>query len=255
MNKYGSKIVTSFKLCIFLFNISNFNNINLLNILEQIQILYPSSLLVVIITAFFMGLVFTLQIVKEFIYLNAINLVGAIITLAFLRELSPVLTCIILIGKIGSYFTAELGTMTISEQIEILYILGINPINYLIAPRVVSFLIMLPFFNLISFITSLFSSCFICFFLYNIDVNVFFNSVLSTLSFIDVFKSCLKIIIFGFFISVISCVWGLTTRGGSKGIGLSTTSAVVTSLLLVCMLDFILSYFLFSNLDSSFKTI
>nr|YP_009393657.1 hypothetical protein [Caloglossa beccarii]ARW62219.1 hypothetical protein [Caloglossa beccarii] len=253
MVKYTSRVIKSFKLFFTLFNVYNFHNIKLLNISQQIQVLYPSSLLVVIITAFFMGLVFSLQIVKEFIYLNAINLVGSIITLAFLRELSPVLTSIILIGKIGSYFTAELGTMVITEQIEILYILGINPINYLIIPRIISFIVILPIFNLISFITSICSSCFICFCLYNVDANLFFDSILSSLSFIDIIKSCLKVIVFGFFISIISCVWGLTTQGGSKGVGISTTSAVVTSLLIVCMLDFILSYFLFNSLDSSLK--
>lgn len=255
MVTYTSRIIASFRLFFILLNVYNFHNINLLNVLQQIQVLYPSSLLVVIITAFFMGLVFSLQIVKEFIYLNATNLVGSIITLAFLRELSPVLTSIILIGKIGSYFTAELGTMVITEQIEILYILGINPINYLIIPRIISFVIILPIFNLVSFITSLFSSSFICFFLYNVDAHLFFDSIFSTLSLIDIMKSCFKIVVFGFFISVISCVWGLTTQGGSKGVGISTTSAVVTSLLTVCMLDFILSYFLFNSLDSSLKIV
>ena len=255
MSKYSSRIIVSVKVFIILLNVYNFYNINLLNISRQIQILYPSSLFIVIVTAFFMGLVFCLQIVKEFIYLNAVNLVGSIVTLAFLRELSPVLTSIILIGKMGSYFTAELGTMVVTEQIEILYILGINPVNYLIIPRIISFIFILPTLNLIFFITSVCSSCFICFFLYNVDASLFFNSIFSTLSLIDIVKSSLKIIIFGFFISIISCVWGLTTQGGSKGVGISTTSAVVTSLLTICILDFILSYFLFNSLESSLKII
>nr|YP_009392416.1 hypothetical protein [Caloglossa monosticha]ARW60978.1 hypothetical protein [Caloglossa monosticha] len=250
MDKYYNRLILSLKLLLMIFNL---NNINSLNTLIQVRALYSSSLVIVLVTAFFMGLVFSLQIVKEFLYLNAVNLVGAIITLAFLRELSPVLTSIILIGKIGSYFTAELGTMAITEQIEILYILGINPINYLIIPRVLSLLIVLPTLNLVSLITSLFSSCFICFLLYNVDSNIFFHSILSVLSWTDVFKSCFKSIIFGVFISVISCIWGITTKGGSKGVGISTTSSVVTSLLTVCILDFILSYYLFGNVESSLK--
>ena len=242
--------MVSVKVFMILLNVYNFHNINLLNISRQIQILYPSSLFIVIVTAFFMGLVFCLQIVKEFIYLNAVNLVGSIVTLAFLRELSPVLTSIILIGKIGSYFTAELGTMVVTEQIEILYILGINPVNYLIIPRIMSFILILPMLNIIFFITSICSSCFICFFLYNVDASLFLNSIFSTLSFVDIFKSSLKIIVFGFFISIISCVWGLTTQGGSKGVGISTTSAVVTSLLTICILDFILLNFFFSKRNS-----
>lgn len=250
MDKYYNRIILSFKLLITFFDL---NKLNLSNILKQTRLLYSSSLLIVVITAFFMGLVFSLQIVKEFLYLNAVNLVGSILTLAFLRELSPVLTSIILIGKIGSYFTAELGTMAITEQIEILYVFGINPVKYLVLPRVLSFFILLPFFNLLSFITSLCSSCFICFLLYDIDSRTFFDSVLSVLSYTDLLKSCFKAAIFGFFIAIISCIWGMTTTGGSKGVGMSTTSSVVMSLLMVCILDFILSYYLFSNLESSLK--
>lgn len=250
MQKYNDRIILSLKLFMMLFNL---NNINSSAIIKQIRALYLSSLLIVIVIAFFMGLVFSLQIVKEFLYLNAVNLVGAIITLSFLRELSPVLTSIILIGKVGSYFTSELGTMAITDQIEILYILGINPLSYLIVPRVLSFLTIMPVLNLVSFVTSLFSSCFICFLLYNVDSSIFFDSILSVLSWKDIFKSCLKATIFGFFISIISCIWGVTTKGGSKSVGISTTSSVVTSLLIVCILDFILSYYLFGNLESSLK--
>nr|YP_009392822.1 hypothetical protein [Caloglossa intermedia]ARW61384.1 hypothetical protein [Caloglossa intermedia] len=250
MYKYFSRIILFFKLLAMLFDL---NSVSLSNILMQVRILYSSSLSVVVITAFFMGLVFSLQIVKEFLYLNAVNLAGSILALAFLRELSPVLTSVILIGKVGSYFTAELGTMAITEQIEILYVLGVNPIGYLVLPRVISFLILIPIFNLASFVTSLCSSCFICFLLYNIDSFTFFNSVLSVLSCVDLLKSCFKAFIFGFFISVISCLWGISTRGGSRGVGIATTSSVVTSLLVVCILDFFLSYYLFSSLESSLK--
>nr|YP_009399041.1 hypothetical protein [Taenioma perpusillum]ARW68438.1 hypothetical protein [Taenioma perpusillum] len=250
MQKNNNKFFISFQIIYKLFNVLN---INIFYIAEQIKILYSSSLSIVIIAAFFMGLVFSLQIVKEFLYLNAISLVGSIIATSFLRELSPVITSIILIAKIGSYFTAELATMSITEQIDILYILGINPINYLVLPRIVSFIILMPFFNCISFITSIFSCSFICLFMYDIDANIFFTSVLSALSWIDVLKSCLKTIIFAFCISLISCVWGLTASGGAKGVGMSTTSSVVISVILVIILDFFLSYYLFNNLDNLFK--
>jgi len=252
MQKHNNKLSIFFQIIYQLFNILN---VNIYYINEQIKILYNSSLSIVIITAFFIGLVFSLQIVKEFLYLNAINLVGSIITTSFLRELSPVITSIILIAKIGSYFTAELATMSITEQIDILYVLGINPIKYLVIPRILSFIILMPFFNCISFVTSLFSSSFICSVLYNINTNIFFVSVLSTLSYIDVLKSCIKTIVFAFFVSLISCVWGLTASGGSKGVGISTTSSVVISVLSVIILDFFLSYCLFNNLNSSFKFI
>nr|YP_009391788.1 hypothetical protein [Acrosorium ciliolatum]ARW59932.1 hypothetical protein [Acrosorium ciliolatum] len=228
-------------------------NLQLSNVLNQIQIVGPGSLSVIITSAFFIGLVFSLQIVKEFLYLNAISLVGSMLTISFLRELSPVLTSVILIGKVGSYFTSELATMKVTEQIDALYILGISPINYLVIPRVIALILMLPILNFFSFVTSLFSSAFICFTLYNIDPRIFFKSVFYILSIIDIMKSSLKTFIFGFFIALISCIFGLTARGGAKGVGTSTTSSVVISLLSVFILDFILSYYMFNKLDSSLK--
>nr|YP_009395929.1 hypothetical protein [Dasya naccarioides]ARW65115.1 hypothetical protein [Dasya naccarioides] len=250
MNDLFKKISIISKIIFNLFTLSNISSLNLLNLCDQIKIITPASLSVTIIMAFFLGLVFSLQIVKEFLYLNAINLIGSVLAIAFLRELSPVLTSVILIGKIGSYFTSELATMQITEQIDVLYILRIHPINYLILPRIIALVIIMPLLNFISFVTSLISSSFICFILYDIDPQIFFVSVFSSLSLLDILKSCFKTIIFGFFISVISCVWGLTTQGGAKGVGLSTTSSVVISLLSIFFVDFILSYCMFDNLDS-----
>lgn len=247
------KKLRCYKISKDLLNQSSLFYFQIYNLLYQIELVGPSSLFVIITAAFFIGLVFSLQIIKEFLYLNAIGLVGSVLTISFLRELSPVLTSIILIGKIGSYFTAELATMRITEQIDALYILGINPIHYLIIPRIIALVFMLPILNIFSFATSLFSSAFICFTLYNIDPKVFFKSVFCTLSLIDVLKSSLKTVVFGFFIALISCIWGLSAKGGAKGVGISTTSSVVTSLLSVFILDFILSYYMFDKLDSSLK--
>nr|YP_009397167.1 hypothetical protein [Thuretia quercifolia]ARW66353.1 hypothetical protein [Thuretia quercifolia] len=238
-----------------LLDLSCLMSINLFTLLEQLRVVCFASLSVTIVSAFFMGLVFSLQIVKEFLYLNAITLVGSILSISFLRELSPVLTSIILVGKVGSLFTSELATMAITEQVDALYVLGINPINYLILPRIISFLFILPLLNFISFITSIISSCFLCFVLYNIDPKIFFISAFSVLSLSDIFKSLFKILIFAFFIALVSCICGFTASGGSKGVGTSTTYSVVTSLLLIFILDFILSYYMFTDIDSSLKTL
>jgi len=230
-----------------------YSNTNKYILLYQINVIFSASLSVTLIVAFFIGLVFSLQIVKEFLYLNAITLIGSVLSISFLRELSPVLTSVILIAKIGSYFTAELATMRITEQIDALYILGIDPINYLIKPRILAFILILPLLNILSFITSLISSCFICYILYNLDPRVFFISVFSILSWLDIIKSFIKIFFFAFFISLISCVLGLTSEGGAKGIGKSTTNSVVISLVVVFILDFILSYYMFDNVESTLK--
>nr|YP_010851160.1 hypothetical protein Ycf63 [Aphanocladia delicatula]WGH14145.1 hypothetical protein Ycf63 [Aphanocladia delicatula] len=223
------------------------------DLLDQLVLIGPNSLFIIMITSFFVSLVLSLQIVKEFLYLNATDLVGSVLAISFIRELSPVLTSIIIIGKIGSFFTAEIATMSITEQIDALLILGINPINYLFLPRVFAMILTLPFLNLFSLFTSFISSSFICSVIYSIDSAFFFHSLLYSVFFIDIVKSTLKVLVFGLFISIISYVWGITTKGGSKGVGLSTTSSVVTSLTIVFILNFILSYFMFSDLVSSFE--
>nr|YP_010198924.1 hypothetical protein LK147_pgp167 [Hydropuntia urvillei]UAD88373.1 hypothetical protein [Hydropuntia urvillei] len=232
-----------------------FLNRNHINILEQIKIVGPDSLSIVIVTAFFVGIVFTIQIVKEFLYINSVSLIGSVLTIAFIRELSPVLTSVIIIGRIVSYFTSELATMSVTEQLDALYLLDANPLRYLVLPRIIACTLMLPCLNIISFITSLFSSSFICFTIYNVHPYIFFTSSLSSLMIQDIFKSLFKTLIFGCFISVISCFWGLTATGGAKAVGQSTTLSVVTSLLVIFVFDFLLSYVMFNKIESSIQNL
>lgn len=249
------KFIVIYKLSIGLIKNFNFSKIESNHILEQIKIIGPDSLSITIVTACFIGMVFTLQVVKEFLYFDMVNLLGSIFTIAFIRELSPVLTSIIIIGRIGSYFTAELATMKVTDQIDALYLLNVSPFFYLVAPRVLSSIVMLPLLNIFAFATSLASSAFICFTLFDIDPFIFFTSSFSSLSFADIIKSSCKTIIFGFFISIISCSFGLKTTGGAKGVGISTTSSVVICLFVIFILDFILSYLMFSQLESLIKTL
>lgn len=250
-----NKFIFIYKIWLNFFSYVNLKKVNLTLLLQQIQIVGPSSLFINLLTAFFIGMVFSLQIVKEFLYLNAIDMIGAVFTISFIRELSPVLTSIIIIGRVGSCFTAELATMCITEQIDALYILGINPIIYLIIPRIFACLIMLPILNLLSFSTSLSSSAYLCFTIYNIDPRTFFTSAFSSLSSMDIIKSSIKSLIFGLLIALISCAWGLSTNTSAKGVGVSTTSSVVFSLLVIFITDFILSYFMFSGVESTLKLI
>ena len=251
---FSKRIKFTLKLLLQLFN-CNINSVNRKNLIEQIVIVGPESLGVLIITASFIGIVFTLQVVKEFLDLNASSLVGAILSLAFIRELSPVLTAIIIIGRISSSFTAELATMKITEQIDALYLLRVDPLTYLVLPRLISCLLMLPCLNMVFFFTSLFSSVFTCFVFYNIHPRFFLYSSFIALSFNSVIKSTCKAIVFSFIVSIISCVWGLTTDSGSKSVGQATTSSVVTSLLMIFVLDCILTYVLFNQAGSIIKSL
>lgn len=224
-------------------------------IVENMLMVGPGSLTISLTTAFFVSMVFTLQVVKEFLYLNAVDLIGAILTISFIRELSPVLTSVIVIGRIGSCFTAELATMKVTDQIDALYLLNTSPLLYLIFPRVVSCICMLPILNFLSFATSIASSAFICSTLYAVDPVIFLTSSFSSLLLSDIVKSLFKTVVFGLVISTISCYWGLLATGGAKGVGRSTTASVVTSLLVVFIFDFLLSYFMFDKLGSSIKAL
>nr|YP_010951682.1 Probable ABC transporter permease protein Ycf63 [Laurencia elata]WMP12621.1 Probable ABC transporter permease protein Ycf63 [Laurencia elata] len=251
---YEKFFVSAKVVIFFLYYLGGINlNLNLMDIIDYTSIVSPQSLFITIITSFFISLVFSLQIAKEFMYLDAVQLVGTVFAVSFIRELSPVLTSVVIVGKVCSSFTSELAAMVSTEQLDALFILGINPINYLILPRIISMIIGLPMLNFISIVTSVLSGAFICCIFYGINPGVFLSAVFYNSLMFDLFKSVLKTVVFAFFIGLISCVWGITSLGGSRAVGLSTTSSVVNCLLIVFILNFILSYFLFDNLISSFQ--
>ncbi len=133
------------------------------------------------------------------------------------------------------------------------YLLEIDPVIYLVLPRLLACIIMLPFLNIFFLFTSLSAGLFTSFVFYSIHPQIFLSSSFAALSYQDFIKSSFKSMIFGLTLSSISCAWGLTTNGGSKNVGQSTTSAVVTSLLFIFILDFALTYVLFNQTDSALK--
>ena len=226
---------------------------NILQIKNYLVSVGVDSLAIILITACFIGMVFTLQIGKEFVSLNTTSMLGPVLSITYLRELCPVLTAVITTARIGSAFTAEIASMKVTDQIDIFLILKIDPVSYLVLPRIYACMLILPLLNLGSFVTSIFSSLFIASILYDISPSIFINSVFSSISYRDIFYSSLKSLVFGFIISVISCSWGLSTQGGAKNVGISTTSSVVTSLLLIFIIDFLFSYLMFYQSPSLFK--
>jgi phospholipid/cholesterol/gamma-HCH transport system permease protein len=215
------------------------------NTIEQMAIIGPSSLLVTLITAAFVGMVFTIQVSREFITLGAGSAVGGVLSLALCRELAPVLTAVVLAGRVGSAIAAELGTMNVTEQIDALYMLKTDPIDYLVIPRVIACCLMLPILTVLALITGIAGGWVIATTMYGIPQIVFFDSVQSFLKFWDLCSAPLKGFFFGGMIAIIGCSWGLTTGGGAKGVGQSTTAAVVTSLLAILAGNFFLSWVMF----------
>lgn len=221
------------------------------NTLEQMALVGPASLLIALITAAFVGMVFTIQVAREFITLGAGNAVGGVLALALCRELAPVLTAVILAGRVGSAFAAELGTMRVTEQIDALYVLKTDPIDYLVIPRVIACCLMLPILTILSLLTGLAGGLLIANGLYGVSQSVFLDSIKNFLSFWDLCSAPLKGFCFGALIAVIGSSWGLTTTGGAKGVGQSTTTAVVTSLLAIFISNFFLSWIMFQGTGSA----
>lgn len=217
------------------------------NTLEQMAIVGPESLLVALLTATFVGMVFTIQVAGEFIAFGLIQTVGGVLALALTRELAPVLTAVIITGRVCSAFAAEIGTMRVTEQIDALQMLDTDPIDYLVVPRLLACTLMLPILTLISLVAGVTGGMVVASVLYDIPYSVFLDSVRSFLNIWDIWNSMIKAAIFGGIIAIVGSSWGLTTSGGAKGVGQSTTAAVVTALVAVFMINFFLSWVMFQG--------
>lgn len=225
------------------------------NTLEQMALVGPDSLLIALITAGFVGMVFTIQVAREFINFGAGTAVGGVLSIALTRELAPVLTAVVIAGRVGSAFAAEIGSMQVTEQIDALYVLKTDPIEYLVVPRILACCTMLPMLTICSLITGIMGGLLISTTVYDLSDTVFLNSANSFLTLWDLVSAMIKAAVFGILIAIIGCNWGLTTTGGAKGVGQSTTTAVVTALLAIFISNFVLSWLMFSGTGSAFQGI
>ncbi|KAG6546224.1 hypothetical protein Mapa_012262 [Marchantia paleacea] len=227
--------------------------IHVRNSVQQLSSVGPGSLGVSLLTASFVGMVFTIQFVREFARLGLTRSVGGVLALALARELSPVVTAIILAGRVGSAFAAELGTMQVSEQTDTLRVLRTDPIDYLITPRVLACCISLPILTIICFSVGMAASVLLADSVYHVSSNIILESAARALQPWDLISTSIKSVVFGGIISIVSCAWGVTTAGGAKGVGESTTSAVVISLVCIFIADFILSWCFFQGAGDALK--
>jgi phospholipid/cholesterol/gamma-HCH transport system permease protein len=223
------------------------------NTVEQMLAVGPSSFGINVLTAAFVGMVFTIQVAREFLNFGAESAVGGVLAVALARELSPVLTAVVIAGRIGAAFAAEIGTMEVSEQIDALYILRTDPIDYLVVPRFLACCIMVPLLTLFSLVIGLAGGLLVATSQYDISQTVFLSSTQNFLGVWDLINAMIKGSIFGGLIAIIGCSWGLTTTGGAKGVGESTTTAVVTSLMAIFISNFFLSWFMFQGLGNAAK--
>lgn len=203
------------------------------------------SLPVVLITAIFTGMVFALQTFTGFKRFGAEALVGTVVALSMTRELGPVLTGLIVAGRAGAAMAAELGTMRVTEQIDALETLATNPIKYLIIPRFVAGILMLPALATVAALTGIIGGYFVTVGLFGTSSIVYWKRTWDYLEASDILNGLLKAGFFGASISLISCYKGFFTSGGAEGVGKATTGAVVLSSMTILISDYFLSAWLF----------
>jgi phospholipid/cholesterol/gamma-HCH transport system permease protein len=209
-------------------------------IMEHLITVGLDSLRSVLLIAFFAGMIFTVQSARELIRFGAVGAVGGAFAVAFCRELAPVLTAGVVAGQVGSAFAAEIGEMQVTEQIDALYMLRTNPVDYLVVPRVIACCVMLPILTIFSVAVGILGGLFVAVNFYELEPSVFLESVRTFLGPWDLVTVAIKSVIFGLIIALVGCGWGLTTAGGGKGVGQAATAAVVTSWVFVFIADFFL---------------
>ena len=219
--------------------------ISLNDLMQELMEAGPGSFLIVVITGLAAGTVFNIQVVAELSKQGASAAVGGLLALGLSREIAPLLSATLLTGKVATAYAAQLGTMKVTEQIDAITMLRTDPVEYLVVPRVLAMVIMAPVQCLLFFWVGIWSGQVSSTLLYNIPPTVFWNSVRTWMNTDDLPSMLLKAVVFGLQIAVISCGWGLTTRGGPKEVGTTTTGAVVMILVTVALMDALLTKLLF----------
>jgi phospholipid/cholesterol/gamma-HCH transport system permease protein len=214
-------------------------------IIQMLEIGYK-SLPVTSITLFFTGMVMALQIGKAMDKLMSGSsiFIGSAVAISMLRELCPVLTSLLLAGRVGSAIAAEIGTMKITEQVDALVTLNANPIQYLSVPRFIACLVMTPALTVITDIVGILGGAFIAFFALGLTVDKYIENILQYIGVMDFLTGIMKTVFFGMEIAIISCYQGFNTKGGAEGVGKSTIQAVVKSSMAILISDYFLTYLL-----------
>ncbi len=205
-----------------------------------------NSLPVVGLTSIFTGMVLALQSYTGFSRFSAESAIPNVVVLSITRELAPVLAGLMVAGRSGAAIAAEIGTMKVTEQIDALKTLSTNPFNYLIVPRIIAGVISLPILVFIGDIIGVMGGYLICTNLLNFNPTVYLQNTFNFVQFIDVFSGLVKASVFGFIITFMGCYHGFNASGGAQGVGQSTTYSVVSSSILILLMNYIITSIFFT---------
>jgi phospholipid/cholesterol/gamma-HCH transport system permease protein len=216
-------------------------------VVDQIEVIGLQSTSVAALTAIFSGMVMTVQFAVQMSRFGAKEYVSSVVSLSLARELGPVLTALMVGGRIGAGIAAELGSMNVTEQVDAIRSMGADPIRQLVLPRVLATLVALPLLGCFAVVIGVGGAMAIARVAEGINMMFFYNAVLQAVHLADFFGGLLKTVVFALLVSLIACHQGLTTTGGTEGVGRATTRTVV-----VCSIATLISDFLLTNVLLSF---
>jgi phospholipid/cholesterol/gamma-HCH transport system permease protein len=210
-------------------------------IITQMDLIGVGSLTIVVLTGFFTGGVLTLQTFPTLAFYGAQSRTGKLVAISLVRELGPVLTALMVTGRVGSAIAAELGSMTVSQQIDAMRALGTDPIRKLVGPRLVALVVSLPLLTVLADVVGIVGGGAVATGLYGLTMDQFLTSVREGITTDDIIGGVIKPLCFAIIITSIACYKGLNTEGGTVGVGRATTRAVVMASIVVIIADFFLS--------------
>lgn len=220
--------------------------IHIKDILSQMAIIGFDSLPIALLTIAFSGAVLSIHTAFQAHRFGLDSFVGYMVAVTMSREVGPVLAGVVVAARVGSAIAAELGTMRVTEQIDALRALSIDPVEYLVAPRFIAAVLMLPAITLLGEIMGTLGGLFVAS-QAGVSAPIFMDSIQAMLPLYDIWMGLIKTLIFGAIVSIIGCREGLFTRGGASGVGRATTSSVVISIVLIYISDYFLAAMMFGE--------
>jgi len=215
--------------------------------LQQLEFVGNRSFWIVLMAGAMVGGIFGFQLAEIFRIFGAESMIGASTAFALSRELAPVVGSFLVTARAGSSMAAELASMRVNEQIDAMQVMAVNPYSYLVAPRIAAAVIVMPILTVIFVVSGVVASFFIGTIFYDIDIADFMAKIEWIVTASDLSMGMQKSAIFGFVFSSIGCFQGFNARGGAKGVGRATTTAVVTSYVAILILDFLITYLQFKG--------
>ncbi len=217
---------------------------------DQAYRLGVQSTPIVLLTSLFTGMVISLESANQAASYGVTDLVGGAVAYVSSRELGPMLTAVVVAGRAGAAIAAEIGSMVVTEQIEALEALGLSPVRMLVVPRLLAMIAILPLLVILADIISILGGMYLAHAVAGLSYGSFLDSARAYSSFVDFLKGMGKAIVFAIIIVIIGCYQGFGVRGGAAGVGKATTGAVVTSIILIFLANFLLSIVLFGSTAS-----